>query len=86
VADSVFADGEMLSTAKCVEIALEAIALNYRVGKFEQSVLEIVDSRNVMDALRAIIDWPKVAAAIDAQKKTATAPTSNSSPPGGADS
>ena len=87
IADSVWGDSpKTFSTTECVEIALAALALNYRVGKIEQSVLAIVDDRNVMDVLRAVIDWPKVLAAIEAQKKTTPTPTSINSPPGGAGS
>jgi hypothetical protein len=66
--------------------ALDALALNYRVGRAEQSVLELIDTPNWQQVLGATIDWPTIRRAYeDLKKKEASQPTpdSPSSTPGG---
>lgn len=49
-----------------VGIAVEALALNYRLGPHEVSFLELLDTRVEAEVVLALIDWPSV---VEIQKK-----------------
>lgn len=50
--------------------ATRALATNYRVSAVELAMLGVLDDRNVIEVLKALIDWPTVAAWTE--KKTDT--------------
>jgi hypothetical protein len=67
-------------------IACEALAVNYRVTPREISFLGLLTDANIIEVLRALIDWPTMVAAIAAQKKRsdASTPATSATSPGGA--
>lgn len=70
-------------------VVVEALRLNYRVGQEEASVLGLVTTTNIWEALRALIDWPTVEKFLKeqaAQKKTPETGGSSSSGSGVTDS
>jgi hypothetical protein len=73
-------------TVQLVEKALEALALNYRIGWNEQDVLQIVDSENFLIILAAAVDFPGYQEANGAQKKMSGQPVTPNTTPGAADS
>jgi hypothetical protein len=52
--------------------ATAALAVNYRVAAVECAMLELFDDRNVLEVLRALIDWPTL---MEWSKKKAPAAT-----------
>lgn len=81
VADYVFQtagkDGE-LQVSRALELAVQAIGINYRFGRAEQNILRLVDTTNFADVLFLSVDFPKFSELV--QKKTATHDTSITSP------
>lgn len=61
--------GHRINLPDATQRILDALALNYRLGRHEQRLLHLVDSTNWEDALAATVDLPKVFALV-AQKKT----------------
>ena len=59
---------------------LEALAINYRVGRAEQSILGLIDSTNWEEVLLASVDGPTVTAYLTAQKKNTPSPPIPGSP------
>lgn len=53
------------------EIAVSALAANYRIGPVEVSMLALLDSTTVEDVVLALIEWGKV---VEVQKKTEVLP------------
>jgi len=77
VADYVFgtdSDGE-LSQSRALDLAIQALSLNYRYGRHEQNVLRLIDTVNWHTVLALSVDYPKFA---DFQKKTADATVTQS--------
>ena len=62
-------DGEPLSLADMADIAVQALACNYRLGRWECSALGILSSDNVQAILGALIDLPTILAQVEADKK-----------------
>ena len=58
-----------ISTETLLELCLGALALNYRLGKVEQTVLRLVNSANWSRCLELLLDVPLLEA--HAEKKTA---------------
>lgn len=53
---------------------LDFVGLNYRYGRYEQSVLRLIDRTDAVwrGVLQAAVDWPMVVAEVDAKKKDTT--------------
>ncbi len=66
------------------DLALAALAANYRIDRGVQTALGLLDSSNWEEVLRAAIDWPLMARVLESQKKRADpqAPPGTSAPPG----
>jgi len=63
---------------RCFDLTCTALAVNYRVGPPEISLLGLVDSENAADAPLALCDWPSV----EALAKKAGASGAESTSPG----
>jgi len=64
-----------LSDAMLFRVGLNALAVNYRVGRHEVNVLELFDTnRSLLDLALALIDWPTIVewAEKEGQKKKQT--------------
>ncbi len=87
--DALFAEitkGRDLTIDVTVEAdaAVEALAVNYRVGPTEVELLGLLTTTDVAEVLKALIDWPRVEQALAEQKKTESETVSST--PGSADS
>jgi len=71
--------GPTFSKARALELAVQALALNYRFGRAEQQLCRVLDSTTYLTVLAASVDVPGVMERL--QKKT---PPAASSSPGGA--
>jgi len=63
-------NGAAFNKARALELAVEAVGLNYRYGRAEQNALRAIDGLNYLSVLMATIDWPKAAAIAEAEKKS----------------
>lgn len=61
---------DQVPTRKALQLAIDAVGLNYRYGEAEHRVLRFVDKENFMDILTTTIDMQAVRQWIEAQKKT----------------
>lgn len=61
-----------LKVSECVEAAVAALALNYRVSGCELAALGAFDDNTVRAVLRALVDWPFVEAFIAGKEGGAT--------------
>ena len=62
-----------MDLAEGTDLCLEALALNYRVGRIEQNLLGLIDSETWYMVLAAAVDYPTyrdLAQAVEGQKKT----------------
>jgi len=73
-------DDEQITVEIEADIAVRALAVNYRIGPVEVDLLGLLDTDTVWQTLKALIDWPAIE---DLSKKALEPP---SSPPGGGDS
>jgi len=79
-----------LDRGEALDLCIEALAVNYRVGIAEQNLLGLIDSENWFSVLACAVDWPTyrdVYEAVEGQKKTRllakeAAPASQSTEPG----
>lgn len=55
------------------DAALLALQANYRIGKGEVALLGLFDNRVVREVLNALVDWPRIEAALK-KKEDATSP------------
>ena len=74
-------DGGDFSREKGLDLAIRALAINYRFGRGEQRLLRAIDSTNWATVLAMAIDLPTALSVLDAKKNSAP-PTE----PGGASS
>ncbi|MBW3538766.1 MAG: hypothetical protein KY476_00700 [Planctomycetes bacterium] len=72
--------GGSLDYATALDLCLEALALNYRLGRLEVTTLELLDTQNFIEVLGSTIDLPKVKELVEAAKKNEEQATSGSSP------
>jgi hypothetical protein len=72
-----------ISAEILLELCLETLALNYRVGKVEQNLLRLVNSSNWSRILELLLDVPLLEEY--SQKKTDSTPDSPSASPGATD-
>lgn len=85
-------DFKPVSVAEAADIAVEFLALNYRVGRSEVSMLKLLTPALAVEVLRAAVDWPTVermtAEAMEGsvKKKPAGAPDGSPTGDGGAGS
>jgi hypothetical protein len=79
VYDALAGDGEM-SVVDAWEIAVKALGFNYYIGRREVSLLKLLTTANIIEILKAIIDYPTV---MEALKKKA--PDAGSMSAGSAD-
>ena len=70
VADFFFSDTS-LEFEVMATLAVDALALNYRLGKFEASLLGLLDTQNVQHVLAAMIDLERIRTYLDERKKKA---------------
>lgn len=63
-------DGEDLTVAECWDIAVIALAQNYRLSKWEVSALRLLTTDNVQTVLGHLIDLPAIIERAKAQKKS----------------
>lgn len=82
----VFAEGSA-TLQEVLELAVDALAVNYRVDRSLITQLEILDTTNWEGVLRAACDWPVVEALLEAQQKKTTPAEAGlaSTTPGSAD-
>jgi len=73
-------DDEQITVEIEADIAVRALAVNYRIGPVGVDLLGLLDTDTVWQTLKALIDWPAIE---DLSKKALEPP---SSPPGGGDS
>jgi hypothetical protein len=66
--------------APCFDLAVDVLAVNYRFGPAEASLLELITSESAMDILLALVDWP----ALEELEKKAEAAASCTTHGGGA--
>jgi len=62
-----------IDLAEGTDLCLEALALNYRVGRIEQNLLGLIDSETWLTILAASVDYPTfrdAAEAVEREKKT----------------
>lgn len=71
-----FAGGpDRIDEREAYDLAAEALAINYRVGPRELSVLRVFTTANLREVLLALIDWPSIALLLGStEKKTADEP------------
>lgn len=65
-----------MDLTEATDLCLDALSLNYRVGRIEQNLLGLIDSENWYMILAAAVDYfthRDVAEAVEAQKKTLAA-------------
>ena len=67
---------------KALGHVVDALAINYRVGRFEQNVLRLVDIGNLFWAMAAMVDARAVDEMEEAQKKTESSPPGVNTTPG----
>jgi hypothetical protein len=69
------------SVADLVELAIQALSINYRFGWNEQNVMQPIDSENFLSVIGVAVDYPAFKAACEAQKKmNEPAVTQNTTP------
>jgi len=73
------AEGEPLTIAEIWAIAIEALALNYRISAEEVSFLHLLTTQNTLRIAEALIDWPTAEAAIAANAEAAVSPQKKNS-------
>lgn len=65
--------------AEAATIAVEVLAINYRLSEAEVTALDLLDTTNLWTVLMSAIDWQRVERLLDAQKKT-TSPSDPETP------
>ena len=73
------ATAEPLSVADEIDIAVEALGINYRIGRVEASVLGLLTTTNKTAILESLIDWPTLIAVGEQLKKKEYAGTPDGS-------
>ena len=53
-------DFEPMTDKEVAEIAVEALAVNYRVSRWEVSALGLLTNAKALEICRALVDWPTV--------------------------
>jgi len=85
-------DRAELTVGEGWEIAIEALALNYRVSQTEVAMLRLVTTPNMPRILEAIVDWPAIEAVAketleaESKKNGADTPDGSNTAAGGSDS
>lgn len=78
--------GGVIEFEEALLLGLQALGFNYRIGRHEQSVLQLIDTTNWEEVLGATVDLPTVKEYVAAEKKrrpSAPSPGSPSCSPGG---
>jgi hypothetical protein len=73
-------DSPKCTMPRALELAVQAVGLNYRIGRAEQNISHVVDSSNVMPIIGATIDLDRVLRVLgdgDSKKKDSTPETPN---------
>jgi hypothetical protein len=58
-------------TITALNLAIDALGLNYRYGPAEHAILRYIDKENFVELLQITVDMPYVRKCVEAQKKTA---------------
>ena len=74
-----FTQGADIDDAEFVRIAIDCLAINYRVSKYEASALSLLSTTNINQLTGALIDMPSIKAETEAQLKKNTVPDSGNS-------
>ena len=64
-------DAPTLSVAERIDLAAEALSINYRAGRWEASHLGLLDATNLSNCLRAIVDLPSIEQVMRSQAEAA---------------
>lgn len=64
----------LIDAGAIMELALGSLAMNYRVGRVEATILRLFGSANWEHVMEAVLDWPAVEQMLEVQKKTASHP------------
>jgi len=68
------ANHPLMPAGSVMELALGSLAMNYRVGRVEATLLRLFGSANWEKVMEAVLDWPAVEEMLIVQKKTASHP------------
>jgi hypothetical protein len=72
--DSYFGNGTSPTFRECWDACCEALGVNYRLGPWEISSLELVLSDRLAGVMQAMVDVPSINAELAGKKKGDTAP------------
>jgi hypothetical protein len=79
-------DPGALSTEELFDIACQALAVNYRIGRWEISALKLLTSQTAMNVVKALVDLPTIERVSKAIAKKKSTPDTSSTAAGGPDS